>query len=224
MIPWSCADTLIAVQASARPWWPHQRIRASRLKAQVRADGRVPEPHKLRLHHRGACPFTGLEPLYPLIIVGGAAGVAAVALLTRSLRRPAGRQPRWHLAFVLLAAAMPCIAAASGPRYAYGPGYGTATGIVTRCSAAEMRAGGWGPETSRFAIVSAQDQAGKIVATQRLPLRASGARYRMRLLAGTYSINVSPQSGDGPNFGDDWEYVPADAADEQDFNEPLSCV
>ncbi len=88
-------------------------------------------------------PFTGLEPLYGLIIVGGAAGVVAVGLLARSLRRPVGRQPRWHLALVLLAAAMPCFAAASGPGYAYGPGSGTATGIVTRCSAAEMRAGGW---------------------------------------------------------------------------------
>ncbi len=46
----------------------------------------------------------------------------------------------------------------------------------------------------------------------------------MRLLAGTYSINVSPQSGDGPNVADDWEYVPAGGADEQDFNEPDSCM
>src|ERR1019366_1028313 len=30
--------------ASARPWWPHQRIPASRLKAQVRTGGRVVEP------------------------------------------------------------------------------------------------------------------------------------------------------------------------------------
>jgi hypothetical protein len=42
-------------------------------------------------------PFTGLAPLYGPIIVGGAAGVVAVALLTRSLCRPVGRQPRWHL-------------------------------------------------------------------------------------------------------------------------------
>jgi hypothetical protein len=173
---------------------------------------------------RALAPFTGLEPLYPLIIVGGAGGVVAVALLAWSLRRPAGRQPPWHLALVLLAAAMPCLAAASGPKYAYGPDSGTATGIITRCSAAEMRAGGWGPETSRFVIVSVQDQAGKIVASQRLPLRTSGARYRMRLLAGTYSINVSPESGDGPNVGDDWEYVPADGADEQDFTGPDSCM
>jgi hypothetical protein len=169
-------------------------------------------------------PFTGLEPLYGLIIVGGAAGVVAVTLLTLSLRRPAGRQPRWHLAFILLAAAAPGIAAASGPRYAYGPGSGTATGIVTRCTAAEARAGGRGLDPSRVVIVSAQNQAGKIVASQRLPLRTWGARYRMRLLAGTYSINVSTQSGDGPEYFDNWEYVPADAADELDFNDLLSCV
>ena len=64
-----------------------------------------------------------------------------------------------------------------------------------------------------------------IVASQRLPLRLSGVRYRMRLPTGTYSINVSPQSGDGPNYGDEVEYVPAGEADELDFNEPaLSCV
>ena len=104
------------------------------------------------------------------------------------------------------------------------PGSGTATGIVTRCTAAQARAGGWGPNPSRVAIVSAQNQAGKIVASQRLPLRTSGARYRMRLLAGTYSISVSTQSGDGPEYFDNWEYVPADAADELDFDDLLGCV
>jgi hypothetical protein len=75
-------------------------------------------------------PFTGLGPLYGLLAVGDIPGVVAIALLTLSLRRPAGRQPRWHLAFVLLAAAMPCIAAGSGATYAYGPGSGILTGIV----------------------------------------------------------------------------------------------
>ena len=32
--------------ASARPRWPHQRIRASRLKVQVRSGSRVLEPHR----------------------------------------------------------------------------------------------------------------------------------------------------------------------------------
>lgn len=170
-------------------------------------------------------PFTGLGLLYGPITVGGIAGVVAVALLTLSLRRPAGRQPRWHLAFVLLAAAMPGIAAASGPRYAYGPGYGTAAGIVARCPVAVAKAGGWAPDPSRVVIVSAQNQAGKIVASQRLPLRTSGARYRMRLPVGTYSINISTEFSDGYETYDNWEYVPTGAADELDFNDPAGgCV
>ena len=165
-------------------------------------------------------PFTGLGLLYGPIIVGGIAGVVAVALLTLSLRRPDGRQPRWHLAFVLLAAAMPGIAAASGPRYAYGPGYGTAAGIVARCPAAVAKAGGWAPDPSPVVIVSAQDQAGQIVASQRLPLRTLGARYRIRLPAGTYSIDISTESSDGYETYDNWEYVPTGTADELDFNDP----
>ena len=174
----------------------------------------------------GTCaPFTGLAVLYGPIIVCGVAAVVAVALLTLSLRRPAGRQPRWHLAFVLLAAAMPCIAAASGPRYAYGPGSGAATGIVTRCSAAEAKARGWGADPSRVVIVSAQNQAGQTVASQRLPLRTSGASYRITLLTGTYSINLSTEPGDGYEYYDDWEFVPADEADEWDFNDSAGgCV
>jgi hypothetical protein len=164
-------------------------------------------------------PFTGLEVLYGPIIGCGVAGVVAVALLTRSLRRPPGRQPRWHLAFVLLAAAMPCIAAASGPRYAYGPGSGTATGIVTRCSAAEAKARGWGPDPSGVVIVSAENQVGQTVASQRLSLRTSGVRYQIRLLTGTYSINLSTEPGDGYEHYDDWEFVPADEADEWDFDD-----
>jgi hypothetical protein len=157
--------------------------------------------------------------LYRPIIVCGAAGVVAVALLIRSLRRPPGRQPRWHLAIAALAAALPCIAAASGPRYAYGPASGTATGIVTRCSAAEAKARGWRGDPSRAVIVSAQNQAGQTVASQRLPLRASGARYRIRLLTGTYSITLSTEPGDGYEYYDDWEYVPADEADEWDLDD-----
>jgi hypothetical protein len=73
-------------------------------------------------------------------------------------------------------------------------------------------------------IVSAQNQAGQIVASRRLPLRTSGARYRMRLLAGTYSINLSTESN-GPFEYDDWEWVPADGADELDFSDSAGgCV
>jgi hypothetical protein len=34
--------------ATARPRWPHQRIRAGRVEAQVKTRGRVLEPHRLR--------------------------------------------------------------------------------------------------------------------------------------------------------------------------------
>ena len=52
-------------------------------------------------------PFTSLGPLSGPLAVGGVAGVVTVVLLILSLRRPASRQPRWHLAFVLLAVALP---------------------------------------------------------------------------------------------------------------------
>jgi hypothetical protein len=72
-------------------------------------------------------------------------------------------------------------------------------------------------------IVSAQNQAGQVVAFQRLPLRAPGARYRIKLLTGTYSINLSTELGeryvDDYEYFDDWEYVPAGEADEWDFND-----
>jgi len=147
-------------------------------------------------------------------VVAIVAGVIAMACVATS------RRPHWTLAFVLLAAAMPYIAAASGPRYAYGPRTGTATGIVARCSAAVVKAGGWAPDPSLVVTVSAENQAGQIVASQRLPLRTSGVRYRMRLLTGTYSINISTASSDGYEMYDNWEFIPADAADELDFSGP----
>jgi len=51
-----------------------------------------------------------------------------------------------------------------------------------RSPAEEKAAGGLDP--SRVVIVSVQNQAGQTVASQRLPFRTSGARYRMRLLRG----------------------------------------
>jgi hypothetical protein len=40
----------------------------------------------------------------------------------------------------------------------------------------------------------------------------------MRLLTGTYSINISTESSDGYEMYDNWEFIPADAADELDFS------
>jgi hypothetical protein len=119
-------------------------------------------------------PLIGLGPLYGQLAVGDISGVVTIVLLTRSLRRPASRRPRWHLAVVLL-------------------------------------------------TVTVQNQAGQIVASQRLPFRTSGARYRMRLPRGTYSINVV--SAQGGSAGDT-VYVPADETNEEDFNDPgiSSCV
>jgi hypothetical protein len=167
-------------------------------------------------------PFTGLGPLYEPLVVGDIPGVVTIMLLTLSLRRPASRQPRWHLAFVLLAAAMPCIAAGGGPTYAYGPGSGILTGIVARCLPTEEKASGEAPDPSRVVTVSVQNQAGQTVASQRLPFRTSGARYRMRLLAGTYSINAVSAWGDSAG---DTLYIPADKTAEEDFNDSsLMCV
>jgi hypothetical protein len=167
-------------------------------------------------------PFTGLGPLYGPLVVGDVPGGVTIVLLTLSLRSPVGRQPRWHLAFVLLAAAMPCIAAASGPAYAYGPGSGILTGIVARCPSAEEKASGEAPDPSRVVTVSVQNQVGQTVASRRLPFRATGARYRLRLLAGTYSINVVSAWGDSAG---DTLYVPADKTAEEDFDDSsLMCV
>ena len=144
-----------------------------------------------------------------------------VASLKRSAVR-AGRQPRWHLAFLLLAAAVPCLVAGCAGA-TYGPGSGNLTGIVARCTPAEVKAGGWAPDPARFVTVSAQNQAGRTVASQRLPLRTSGAHYRMRLLAGTYSINVV--SGSGDSSAGNTATVTADETIKLDFNDSsLMCV
>ncbi|MCW2936427.1 MAG: hypothetical protein JWM19_7389, partial [Actinomycetia bacterium] len=123
---------------------------------------------------------------------------------------------------VLLAAVLPCIAAGCGATYpAYGPDYGIMTGVVGKCSLAEQKAAG-GLDTSRVVTVSVQNQAGQTVASQRLPLRTSGARYRMRLLRGTYSINAVSPEGDSAG---DTVYVPADMTNEEDFDDAsLMCV
>jgi hypothetical protein len=154
----------------------------------------------------GACaPLIGLGPLVAPLAVGDISGITAIVLLTLSLRGPASRQPRWHLTFFLLALALPCIAAGRGATYpAYGPSFGILTGSVTPCSPAEEKAAG-GRDTSRVVTVTVQNQAGQTVASQRLPFRTSGARYRMRLPRGTYSINVVSEQGAGAG---DTVYVP----------------
>jgi hypothetical protein len=164
-----------------------------------------------------AAPVTGPGPLYGPLLVGDIPGVITIALLTLNLRRPA----RWHAAFALVAAAVPClVAACSGPTY--GPGSGTLIGIVTRCTLAEDKAGGWRPDPARFLTVSAQNQAGRTIASQRLPLRTSGARYRMRLLAGMYSISVISGSGDS-SYSDYGATVTAAQESELDFKS-WSCL
>jgi hypothetical protein len=160
----------------------------------------------------GTCaPLIGLGPLYGPLAVGDIAGVVTIVLLTLSLRRPASRQPRWHLAFVLLAVAVPGIAIAAGG----GPtGSGILTGIVSRCPRA--------PDHSPVVTVSVQNQEGRTVATQRLPFRTSGARYRMRLPVGTYTINAVAAWGDSAG---DTVYVPAGKTNEEDFDDSsLMCV
>lgn len=170
----------------------------------------------------GACaPFTDPGPL----AVGDTAGVVAVVLLALSLRRTASRQPPWHLAlFVLAAVALLCIAVGRGAAYpAYGPGSGILTGIVAACSPTEQKAAG-DLHPSQVVTVTAQNQAGQTVASQRLPLRRPGARYRMRLPRGTYSITADSGSGPGHGSVGDTVYVPVGQANEEDFNDPDVCL
>ena len=145
-------------------------------------------------------------------------------LLTLSLRRLDSRQPRWHLAFVLLAAALPCtaagIAAAVSPTY--GPGSGVLTGIVARCPPAKLRASGLDPDPSPVVTMSVWNQDGQIIASQSLPLRMSGARYHMRLAAGTYSIDASTAL-EGVQAGVRL-YIPADKTIEEDFKDYSSSM
>jgi hypothetical protein len=163
-------------------------------------------------------PFAG--PLYSLLVVGDVPVVVAILLLTLSLHRPAGRQ-RWYLGFVLVAAAVFCIAAGVGPRY--GPGFGVLTGIVARCPSAMEAASGGAPDPSRVVTVTVQNDGGQIVASQRLPFRTSGARFRVRLLAGTYSFNAVSALGDSSG---DTLYIPADKTIEEVVTGPGidSCV
>jgi hypothetical protein len=154
-----------------------------------------------------SAPFAG--PLYGPLVVGDIPVVVAILLLTLSLHRPAGRQ-RWYLGFVLLAASVSCIAAGGGPRC--GPGSGILTGMVARCPPAVQKASGAAPDSSRVVTVTVQNDGGQTVASQRLPFRTSGARFRIRLLVGTYSFNAVSAGGDSSG---DTLFIPADKTIEE---------
>jgi hypothetical protein len=125
-----------------------------------------------------------------------------------------GRQSRRRLAVVLLGMAVPCLV--TGCRQTYGPGDGSLTGIITRCTSADIAVGVTGQDNSKVVTVSVQNKGGQTVGSQRLPLRTSGARYRMRLLAGSYVIGISTESR-GYVTGDTVT-VPANETTEEDFD------
>jgi hypothetical protein len=87
-------------------------------------------------------------PLAGPLAVGDISAVVVIVLLTQSLRRPATRPPRWRVAFVLLAAALPCIAVGRGATYPdYGPSSGNLTEIVVTATgelgSSRSRSLGW---------------------------------------------------------------------------------
>jgi hypothetical protein len=137
-----------------------------------------------------------------------------VASLKRAYMRTS-RQPRWCLAFALLAAAAPCLVAACATGV---PGSGILTGIVRPCTPADGQ--GAAPDPARVVTLLVQNQGGQTVATQRLPRRSGGVRYRMRLPAGPYSINASA----GGDSAGGMVTVIADETTTDDFTGAASCV
>jgi hypothetical protein len=133
-----------------------------------------------------------------------------------------GHGPATETAFAVSAVAVPCLlafvllVAFYGPTY--GPGSGTLTGIVAKCTPAEL--GGVPEDPSPVVTVFVQNLVGQTVASQSLPMRTSGARYRMRLLAGTYMVNIST----GWGYSDGYTVtVAANQTPEGDFNDS-GCV
>jgi hypothetical protein len=68
------------------------------------------------------------------------------------------------------------------------------SGVVAECTRTEYAAEGDtapgpGKEPSVVTVIL-QNQAGQTVAAQRLPFRVAGARYRMRVLAGIYTLAI----------------------------------
>jgi hypothetical protein len=132
------------------------------------------------------------------------------------------RRSLWYLALVIPAVAVPCLLAVAvvpltfAPEY--GPGSGILTGIVAKCTLAEAKAAGETPDPSHKITVSVLTMDGETpVASQDLPLTTAGARYRMRLPAGTYWVYVQPWS-DSNSAIEVPEYVPAGQSTEEDFS------
>jgi hypothetical protein len=107
------------------------------------------------------------------------------------------------------------------------------SGVVAECTRAEYAAQGDTDPGKEPSVVTVflQNQAGQTVAAQRLPFRVAGARYRMRVLAGIYTLAIVSGRGDDSDHainlngsipfnlmtGNTMD-VPADWAGEQDFN------
>jgi hypothetical protein len=107
------------------------------------------------------------------------------------------------------------------------------SGVVAECTRAEYAAQGETDPGQEPPVVTVflQDQAGQTVAAQRLPFRVAGARYRMRVLAGIYTLAIVSGRGDDSDHainldgsvpfnlmtGDTMD-VPVDWAGEQDFS------
>jgi hypothetical protein len=107
------------------------------------------------------------------------------------------------------------------------------SGVVAECTRAEYAAQGDTAPGREPPVVTVflQNQAGQTVAAQRLPFRVAGARYRMRVLAGIYTLAIVSGRGDDSdhainlNAGTPFNLmtgntmnVPVDWAGEQDFN------
>jgi len=113
------------------------------------------------------------------------------------------------------------------------PGSVVLRGVVAECTRAEYTAQGDtdpGQEPSVVTVLL-QNQAGQTVAAQRLPFRVAGARYRMRVLAGIYTLAVVSGREDASDqaislnasfpfnlMAANTMDVPVDWAGEQDFN------
>ena len=72
------------------------------------------------------------------------------------------------------------------------------SGVVAECTRAEYAAQGDTAPGQEPPVVTVflQNQAGQTVAAQRLPFRVAGARYRMRVLAGIYTLAIVSGRGD----------------------------